>query len=276
MNSTIKSLLTGVGQVMLQENAWTGLFFLLGIFYNSMQMGLGAIIGVILGTITAHLFKYGKKEIQKGWYGFNGTLIGIAMVFFFGLNPLSILFILIGAVLSSYVMHAMVSRKLTPYTFPFVLTTWLLILLISTTHLLPKVDHSLSDASTLQPVSAASEGLGQVMFQDNIVTGVLFAIGLFISSRVSALYGIISSILGMLIGMLFIPLSLINIGIAGFNAVLCGIAMAKPKFSWFPFLAIFLSILILYPFILLQLPALTFPFVLASWITLRVQKTKTF
>lgn len=55
-------LLKGLGQIMLQECAYTGLFFLAGIFYGSVTMGLGALLAVICGTLTARLLGYDKKE----------------------------------------------------------------------------------------------------------------------------------------------------------------------------------------------------------------------
>ncbi|NCA77090.1 MAG: hypothetical protein EOM90_12225 [Alphaproteobacteria bacterium] len=73
----ITTILRGVGQVMFQNNALTGILFLAGIFYNSWLMGLGAIAGNIASTITAKVLKYSDEDIKNGLYGFNGTLVGI-------------------------------------------------------------------------------------------------------------------------------------------------------------------------------------------------------
>jgi len=73
-------LLKGYSQVMLQNNSITGLLFLAGIFYNSWILGLGAVIGVIAGTVTAFIMKYDKNDIDAGRYGFNAVLVGIALV----------------------------------------------------------------------------------------------------------------------------------------------------------------------------------------------------
>ena len=79
----IKIILRGISQVFLQNNIFTGLLFLIGILYNSRLMALGALLGVIISTITAILLNYNKKDINNGLYGFNGTLVGIALLFFF-------------------------------------------------------------------------------------------------------------------------------------------------------------------------------------------------
>jgi urea transporter len=50
-------VLKGLGQVMLQENRWTGLFFLLGLFSGGWVPGLAALLGAVAGTATAKVLK---------------------------------------------------------------------------------------------------------------------------------------------------------------------------------------------------------------------------
>lgn len=57
MASLYNSLLIlgrGIGQVMFQNNALSGLLMLIGIFLNSWQMGVLAVSGNIISTLTAH------------------------------------------------------------------------------------------------------------------------------------------------------------------------------------------------------------------------------
>ena len=69
----------GVGQVMFQNNALSGLLMLAGILLNSWQMALLAIAGNVVSTLTACLSGYSREDIRNGLYGFNGTLVGIAI-----------------------------------------------------------------------------------------------------------------------------------------------------------------------------------------------------
>ena len=53
-------LLRGAGQVMFQNNAWTGFFFLIGIFWGGYQEGFGlvawgALLGLVVSTVTGYL-----------------------------------------------------------------------------------------------------------------------------------------------------------------------------------------------------------------------------
>jgi urea transporter len=77
----IQGTLRGIGQVMLQENAMTGLCFLLGIAIDSFWMALGTVLGVVVSMATAAILGWNSKGIHAGIYGFNGALVGVAGFF---------------------------------------------------------------------------------------------------------------------------------------------------------------------------------------------------
>ncbi|MCX6770244.1 MAG: urea transporter [Candidatus Micrarchaeota archaeon] len=266
------SVLTGVGQVMLQNSALTGILFLAGIFFNSWLMCAGALLGAIAGTVAAHALNYKNDERQHGLYGFNGTLVGIALFFFFQPSLLLFLFIILGAALSSIVMNFMLKMKIPPYTFPFVICTWLLIAIISAGGLaLPVSAAPFESAAGVDTLSATSTGFGQVMFQASVVTGALFFIGVAANSRRAAAYGLFGAVLGGAAALvLSFPLNAINAGLYGFNGVLCGIAFADCK--KFPYLhaaaAILLSVFIMQLMVHFGIVTLTAPFVFAAWIVI--------
>jgi len=276
-----KSIFRGIGQVMLQKNAITGLLFLIGIFYASWLMGIGALMGVFVGTITALILKYEEKDILNGLYGFNGTLVGIALLFFFKPTILLFLLLIIAVIVSTIVMHFMYKNNLSPYTFPFVITTWVFIFLIKILNITPAAISGVLNFTNIDIFSGISLGFSQVMFQASIITGILFFIAILINSRIAAFYALLGSTIGLLTGLLFFPssINLINLGIFGFNGVLCGIAFSDKKwiYSIFAIISIILSVGIVYGFITLNLIALTAPFVFASWITMfaknKIQKT---
>ena len=266
---------------MLQKNAITGLLFLIGIFYASWLMGIGALMGVFVGTITALILKYEEKDILNGLYGFNGTLVGIALLFFFKPTILLFLLLIIAVIVSTIVMHFMYKNNLSPYTFPFVITTWVFIFLIKILNITPAAISGVLNFTNIDIFSGISLGFSQVMFQASIITGILFFIAILINSRIAAFYALLGSTIGLLTGLLFFPssINLINLGIFGFNGVLCGIAFSDKKwiYSIFAIISIILSVGIVYGFITLNLIALTAPFVFASWITMfaknKIQKT---
>lgn len=269
-----KTLLKGFGQVMFQNSELTGFLFLIGIFYNSWLLGIAALLGVISSTLFALFLHYEKKDIEDGLYGFNGVLVGIALFFFFQPTlPLALLAIL-GAFLSTLIMKFMREKNLFPYTFPFVLSTWILMLLINALTLVPVQQQAQASAASIDLLSSISMGFGQVMFQASTVTGIVFFIAIFLNSRKSALYALFGSTAGMLVAfVLSFPLTLVNAGIFGFNAVLCGIALSgNKKAPLWAGISILLSVFIIYLMSLYNFAALTSPFVFATWITLALQR----
>lgn len=267
----LRTLLKGMSNIMLQKNEITGLLFLIGIFYNSWIMGLGAVAGLLFGTLTALVLDYKKEDIREGYYGFNGALVGIALPFFFQPDALLVGFIILGAALSSIIMNFMYERKLSPLTFPFVLAAWILILLINYLGLLSPQTTVSTAATNLDIFSSLSMGFSQVMLQANIITGIIFLIAILVNSRISAAYALMGSLVGMLLALvLSFPINLINIGIFGFNGVLCGIAFAGTSRSSFLYalFSIIVSVSIIHGMISVNWPALTSPFVFAAWITL--------
>lgn len=274
MQTSIKTILRGVGQVMLQNNALTGLLFLVGIFYNSWLMGLGALGGTIISTLSAIFLKYSKEDIKNGLYGSNGTLVGIAVLFFFGINIATAITIIIGVALSTVIMHEM-KKRIPAFTAPFVIATWIVILGIKLLNLAPFLASSSLQDSAINPLSGTTMGFGQVMFQGNIVTGLLFLLAIVISSRTAALYALYGSLLGGLFAILLaFPITSINIGLFGYNAVLCGIALGTFKWRAFIFatFAILLSVLLNYGLGQIGVITLTAPFVLATWVALLMKK----
>lgn len=274
-NKQLKPFFTGTGQIMLQENAWTGLFFLAGIFCGSAVMGLASLLAVVAGTYTARFLKYDEAEINSGLYGFSAVLVGVALTCLFQPGIVVWLAVLTGASLAAVVQHFFIVKKIPAFTFPFILVTWFFLFLFS---IAPGLGVSSAEAGYFFPensVSAVLLGYGQVIFQDSAWAGFLFFTGVMIHCPLAAAYGLAGAILGGIIAYgLGEPVEYIYLGLLGYNAVLCAITFAGKEFQdvLLAFLSVVLSVIIVVLMRRLDLPALTFPFVLASWITLILKK----
>jgi urea transporter len=165
-------------------------------------------------------------------------------------------------------------RKIPVFTFPFILVTWLFLTLF---HYFPALvqpqplDTAIHANSYL---ALCSHGFGQVIFQDNIAAGILFIIGVLIGRPIAALFGIISIALSSILSFLLkVPTADIFLGLLGYNAVLCAITFAGNKWEdiLLSLLAVSLSVMIMIQMRHLDIPALTFPFVLSSWLTLIIK-----
>ena len=267
-------ILRSIGQVLFQNNALSGLLILVGVFYSSWLLGLAVIFGALAGTATAQALKYPQSEIKNGIYGFNGALVAIATCFFFGFSILTTIVLITGAMISAILMYEM-KKLVPPFTAPFVFIVWLLIIFLFFVLKLPLVAPPPLEDNSLYLHIGLIKGFSQVWFQDNSITGIFFLIALAVNSRISTFYALYGSALGIFIAILLSePVSMINAGLFGYNAVLCGIALGDRKLSSFLWatLAIALSVVFNIAIGSLGFITLTSAFVFATWTVLYLQR----
>jgi urea transporter len=300
----VDALLRGVGQVMFQNNPLTGLLFLVGIFVNSFKFGGAGLLGLAASTLAARLLGADRALIRAGLFGFNGILVGIALAFFFEFDFLLAVYIVLGAAVSTVVMMALINL-LSPWdmpalTAPFVLTAWLLLFAVYQFDFLRPTE--LIAPLTPEPGAAVQtelrelatgtggltlanlahglfRGVGEVMFEDNLLTGVIFLIAIAVNSRISAGFALLGSTVGLLTALVLGGDGFTAYhGLYGFNAVLCAIALGGLFFvlTWksavYALLAAAFSVVAFAGIAVLLapigMPALTAPFVLTTWLFL--------
>lgn len=287
----LDNVLRGIGQVMLQNNSYAGLLFLLGISLNSGLQALGVLAGAAISTLTAYGLGVNKADIRAGLHGFNGALVGLAVLIFLAPSSLTWLTLLLAATFSTLLTLALnrllSAWQIPAFTAPFVLVSWCLFLSnarfgrLESTQLLPTA--GLPSSTVVEGVvtwqsllEGTLNGIGQVFFQGSVSTGLVFLLALVISSRPSALLAIFGSLAGALVAWLWGAAEpAIHIGAFGFNGVLVGIALAVfwPSFSKREWVLAVIALLIT-PFVYaalsaaLEMPALTLAFVLVTWVVL--------
>jgi urea transporter len=255
--------------------------------------------GLIVGPLGAD-----RTLIRAGLFGFNGVLVGIGLAFFLEFDFLLAVYIVLGAAVSTIVMMALINL-LTPWdmpalTAPFVLTAWLLLFAVyqfdflRPTELIAPLARNPQAAVQTQLRELATgtggltvanlahglfRGVGEVMFQDNLLTGVIFLVAILVNSRISAAFAALGSALALLTALALGGDGVaIYHGLYGFNAVLCAIALGGLFFvlTWKSTLYALLAVVFSVPVfaaiaVLLSpigMPALTAPFVLTTWLFL--------
>ena len=282
--------LRGIGQIVFQENALTGVLFLLGIALGSPLQALGLFVGAVLGTLTATMLQWDKAQREAGIYGFNPALVGIATLFFFQPSPVVWLLLLVGCVVATGVTYAMRTYLPFPtYTTPFIVTTWVLFA-IGKAAGAEMVDHGAFVPLLAKPVNnftleAVANGVGQIMFQGSVWAGLLFLVGIGLSDWRHAAWVLAGSIVGMVVATYHLdvaeramnPETLIvqnqfdnvQLGLYGYNATLVAVALYLWRRSLIaPVLGMILSVPLTEMIPRLGIPALTAPFVLAAWIVI--------
>lgn len=267
----------GIGQVMFQNNALSGLLMLIGIACNSLLLAFLALAGNVVSTLMALLIGYSKDDIRNGLYGFNGTLVGIAIGVFMKINIITIFLLILASCFSTWITNLFNRQeKLPGFTAPFIITIWLL--LISCHSLCPFLFLSSVSGVTEQSADlfrAFSLNIGQVMLQGNsIFTGLFFLIGIFINSRINAMYAILGAVIPLMMVLWYNDdYSVFNAGMLGYNGVLCCIAIGDRSKAGivYAILSVFLSIILQVVGMHLDITTLTAPFVLSVWAVLGIR-----
>lgn len=290
----LDSLLRGIGQVMLQNNSYAGLLFLLGIFYNSALFGFGVLVGAAASTATAMLLGADRAQVRAGLFGFNGALVAIALLYFLEPDLLAWGYVVVAAASTTVVMTALLNllraMRISPLTAPFVLVTLCFVLacarfgrLVSTDQLpTAGLPHSVSvqgivTGSTL--IEGLFNGVAQVFFQGNAISGVIFAAGLLVSSRIAIVAALFGSFAGLLVAWgMGAAEPAIRAGAFGFNSVLVAIALGSGCLAMNATTAVYTTLAVVVTAIVfaamsaalepLGMPALTSPFVLVVWLFL--------
>lgn len=241
------SIFRGIGQVMFQENAWTGLLFMCGIFWGAYASGTpavawGALTGAIVSTLTGWLMVQKPSDGTAGLWGFNGTLVGCAFPTFLGSSWLMWGCLIICAALSTIVRrgfnNVMAPWRINSLTFPFVFTTWVFLLAARMFTALPPIGEATPelpgevmtafDRSFGDLVTYWLKGISQVFLINNWVTGIFFLAALFINDRWSCLWAAVASAISLAMACMLHPDgSDIANGLYGFSAVLTGIAVGS-------------------------------------------------
>ena len=265
-------LLRGISQVFLLNNVITGILFLAGAFYNSWRMGVGAVFGVLVGTFTALILKYNRDDINLGLYGYNSTLVCLAIFYFFGFTLPSAIAAFLGSVLSVFITNVMRHKwKLPTFTAPFIISAWVIMAVLLAFHIVPLQAFPLPNVSNIEIIPALSIGVGQVMFLEDVISGIILFIGILVCSRISALYALLGTAIGVVVAFACsFPLSMINVGLFGFNGVLCGIALSDKKWHHviLAIASIVVSVFVMFGMSRLGIITLTAPFVISTWLIL--------
>lgn len=299
LSDFLKGLLRGSGQVMFQNNAWTGLLFLVGIFWGAYESGTplvawGAIVGLIASTLTGYLLPLPREDGRDGLWGFNGILVGCGFLTFLGNTPFTWVALIICAAFTTFVRigfnNVMAPWKVNSLTFPFVFATWLFLLASRTMKGLPPsympsphLPGEFSEAVNLgfeDIVIYWLKGISQVFLINSWATGIIFLIALLINDKWAAFWAAVASAISLGVILLFKgPGMDIANGLYGFSAVLTGIALGtvfdkssyKPAWIWCLagiIITVFIQAAMNVLLAPLGLPTLTGPFCIATWLFL--------
>lgn len=291
----LSASLKGFSQVLLVENKISGCLILLGISLHSPLLGFMAFCSAVVGNVTAKYCGGDEVLIRQGIYSFNSILAGVAVMLFLHDTirwSIALVAAAAAAILLSSLGKMFAKWDIPLLTFPFVIVTWIGLLLtyqIPAVHINPNFVTS-SPAQWNIPYEGKPtlwigliKGIGEVFIIDSFWAGCFILIALFFAGWKFGVFAIIGALASWLTAYLIgVDLQSLDLGLYNYNAVLTIIAVSiifDEKTRRLPQTGILAAMLtvpvtagletLLNP---LGLPALTFPFIICTWLTLAARK----
>ncbi|QIE26840.1 Urea transporter (plasmid) [Caballeronia sp. SBC1] len=281
----IRSFARSMGQIVLQRNAATGGIIVLALLCFSPRLACALLVGTLTGNVLAHIFDdHSSPATRNDLHGFNGGLAALAAFTFIHDNSrasaVAILAAVLATGLSDMLTRALNRWNLAAYSSPAVLVTWAWLPLFA--------DPSSATAavSVAAPASADSgvhlifsvapaffrpclegivAGLAPIAFAAGPAAGALILVGLLVARPSRAAWALGGSALGLALFTVFgTSAGVLQSGACGFNPALAALATCRFGVKA-PISAIVLTLLIELAATAVGIPAMTAPFVLASW-----------
>ncbi|MCH2043451.1 MAG: urea transporter [Saprospiraceae bacterium] len=290
-----EGFLNSYAQIFFSKHKALAVLIVLASFINP-DLGFWGFLGVLFTNGLASFLGFNPEHIRDGLFGLNGVLVvfGLAASFQYNVPYLLIFFsaCLLCLLVSVASLHYLARLGLPFLSLPFLIAFWV-ILLASRQYeslLLNEGDiyilndlyswggiylvnlyHELNTIELPRVVEVYLHSLSAILFQGNILTGLLIALGILISSRISFCL----SLLGFGIGYAFYgflggDMVQVHYSHIGFNFILSAIAIGG--FFYIPSLATYMLVVLVTPviamliatfsalFLPFQLPVLSLPF----------------
>ena len=218
------SVINSYGQVFFSDTKLFAILIAVITFFDFFTGAFG-LLAILITNALAYWIGFDKYKIRQGFYGFNSLLVGLGLGIYFEPGPLLILIIILAGAFTlflSVTMEGVIGKYALPYlSLPFVIALWALTLAsreFMELGLSERGIYTLNDLyiigggplvktyewfnSIPLPSSIRSYflSLGAILFQYNMLTGIVLAVGLLIYSRI----GFTLSLLGFYLSLIHI------------------------------------------------------------------------
>lgn len=301
-------------------NSYTQIFFakdpvlavaLILVSFLTFFSGLSGLLAVVFTLVAGLLFGLDKKAIYSGLYGFNSLLVGLGMGLYFAPTAGYFLILLLASILTLFIavsLQGVIGKYGLPYlSIPFIVGIWIILLATKQFENLGISERGIFRLNELYNIGGSwlvnfyehinewqfsatlklyFMSLGAIVFQPNVLAGIMVAVGLLFYSRIAFTL----SLLGFYTAYLFYLLLGINLAetsysYIGFNYILTAIALggyflvpSKWTYLWILLLTPLVAIVTVSTesiFNVFSLPVYALPFNLIVLLFLYVLKFRT-
>lgn len=272
----------GLSQIFFQSNTYTALLILAAFVVADWRMALLVLIGCAGNMLAGRLLRADTSSVTSGLEGFCGALAGAATFSAIGGQWAAYPIAFVGGLLCAPVTWLVVALftktplrifSLPSTTAPFCIVATGILLSTEALHV-----SSPSDTIDSEPLAFARSlltNVSEVVLINNVWSGALILLGLFVASWKVGLAGLIGSVIGSLCALaLGEPLTETANGLAGYSGVLTAIALSvvflrSSTISWV--LAIIGTIVTAVVTLIMHeiaAPTYTWPYILTTWVFL--------
>ncbi len=247
-----ESIINSYTQVFFSKNRVFGLILMVTTFFDP-GLGLSGLIAVVVSNLIALWLGFDKSFVQEGSYGFNSLLVGLGLGLYYQPNLPFFVILVIAALVTVFltiIISGFLSKYGLPYlSIPFLLGIWSILLASRSfealglsqkgVYMLNELYASgdvwlvaiyewLNRANLPEPLMIYFKSLGAILFQFNILSGILMAAGLLLFSRISFSLSLLSFVTAyyfyQFIGA---DIDTLSYSYIGFNFILSGIAIGS-------------------------------------------------
>ncbi len=246
----IKSLFNSYSQVFFSDNR-TFAAILIIVSFADLYAGLLGLLAVIVTNLIGFLMGFDRQTVAKGLFGFNSLLVGLGLGIYYAPGPVLILIIILSSILTLFIsvsLQGVIGKYGLPYlSVPFIIAAWLLTLAAREFDVLGISERGIYTVNEIYTLGGNKMvalyewwnnieiaralriyfiSLGAILFQYNILAGIIISLGLLYHSRISFTL----SLLGFFTAYLFYgvtgaSITDLNYSYIGFNYILTSIAL---------------------------------------------------
>ncbi|MCC3274368.1 urea transporter [Arthrobacter sp. zg-Y20] len=273
----------GLSQIFFQSNIWTALLILAAFVVADWRMALLVLIGCAGNTAAGRLLRADPSSVTAGLQGFCGALAGAATYSAIGGQWAAYPIALIGGALCAPVTWLVVALftktplrvyGLPSTTAPFCIVATGILLSTEALHVSSGPSQTI-DSAPLAFARSLLTNVSEVVLINNVWSGALILLGLFVAGWKVGLAGLLGSVVGSLCALAMgEALTETANGLAGYSGVLTAIALAvvflkSNTVSWV--LAVIGTVVTAVVTVFmhdLNAPTYTWPYILTTWVFL--------
>ncbi len=264
-------------QVFFQAHWATGLLFVLAFAVADAGMALFALIGAAVQSVLSWIVPgIDGEAAMEGKHGFCGALTGAAAYAALGFSLPALAWAVVGAAACVGLVLLMSSRPVARWglpamTAPFCLVSGIAMLATRSLQTTPAPPVYTPTGSLADPLLAVLTSISQVVLLDNVWSGALILLGLFLAGWRVGVWALAGAVIASAIGWALTPdgSAVVN-GLEGYSGVLVALALGTVFLHAprrFPVAIVGIALTVPVQILLARtgIPVYTWPFVLVTW-----------